>query len=122
MHFRVRKNVVQLIRTTYDESKKKGSSSIVGTIRLANPDLSEELRQLLTAEEVAAFEAWLQTHHRVDVLRDELAALTLAEAMGQAERWFEREGDSVAARSTAADIVFQWQSIRRLLAKHGLLD
>ena len=53
MHFRIRKNVIQLIRTTYDESKKKGNSAIIGTVPMAKPQLSEELRRKLTVEEVA---------------------------------------------------------------------
>ena len=92
MHFRVRKNVIQLIRTNYDETKKKGVNTIIGVVKLAKPELSTELRQVLTSEEVAAFEAWINTKHRTNVLREELAALTLAETLNLAEKWFEREG------------------------------
>lgn len=122
MHFRLRKNVIQLIRTTYDESKKKGSGTVIGTVALAKPQLSDELRGKLTEEEVAAFEIWAKTQYRTDMLREEIAALTLAETMLKAERWFEREGGSDAARTVAADIVFNWQALRRVLAKNSLLD
>ena len=122
MHFRVRKNVIQLIRTHYDESKKKGVNTIIGVVKLANPQLPTELRQVLTVEEVAAFEAWINTKYRINVLREEIAALTLAETLNLAEKWFEREGKSGAAQSAARDIVFHWQSMRRLFAKNGLLD
>jgi DNA-binding transcriptional regulator GbsR (MarR family) len=122
MHFRVRKNVIQLIRTTYDPGKKKGVNTTVGAVKLARPELSSEVRRELTPEELSEFETWVETHHRTNTLREELAALTLSEAMAQAEKWFEREGDSISARAAAADIVFQWQSLRKLLAKKGLLD
>ena len=122
MHFRVRKNVVQLIRTTYDKSRKKGNNAIIGTVRLAKPELSAELRRELKAEEIAAFDAWVKTQRHTDALREELAALTLAETVARAERWFEREGDSVAARAAVAEVVLQWQTLRRLLARKGLLD
>ncbi|OGA47269.1 MAG: hypothetical protein A3G24_09140 [Betaproteobacteria bacterium RIFCSPLOWO2_12_FULL_62_13] len=122
MHFRVRKNVVQLIRTTYDKSRKKGNNAIIGTVRLAKPELSAELRRELKAEEIAAFDAWMKTQRHTDALREELAALTLAETVARAERWFEREGDSVAARAAVAEVVLQWQTLRRLLARKGLLD
>lgn len=122
VHFRVRKNVVQLIRTTYDERKKKGCNTVVGTVRLARPELSAELRRALKPDEVAAFETWLQTQRQTDALREELAARTLAESMARAERWFTREGGSVAARAAAADILLQWQALRRALEKKGLLD
>lgn len=122
MHFRLRKNVIQLIRTTYNESKKKGDNVIVGTVKLSKPQLSDELRQKMTAEERAAFEMWITTQHRTEMLRAELAALTLAETMMLAEAWFEREGQSVAARMAATDIMSVWQGLRRVLAKKTLVD
>ncbi len=122
MHFRIRKNVIQLIRTTYDESKKKGNSAIIGTVPMAKPQLSEELCRKLTVEEVSAFEVWARTQYRKDMLHEEIAALTLAETILTAEKWFRREGNSDAARAVADDIVFNWQALRRVLAKNNLLD
>jgi hypothetical protein len=122
MHFRVRQNVIQLIRVTYDSEKKKGVNSVIGTVKLIKPHLSGELQKSLTPEEIVEFEAWLTTRHRADKLRDELAALTLAETMLAAERWFELEGDSDAARQIAAGTLAQWQSLRKVMVKNGLLD
>jgi hypothetical protein len=121
MHFRVRKNVIQLIRIAYDADKKKGVNTVVGSVKLARPELTDELRRSLSPEEVAEFEAWVGTHHRAETLRDELAALTLADTMTRAERWFRRKGGSHAAQATAAEVVGQWQSLRRTLVKNGLL-
>jgi hypothetical protein len=53
MHFRVRKNVIQLIRVTYDAGKKKGVNTVVGSVRLNRPELSAELQLALTPAEVA---------------------------------------------------------------------
>jgi hypothetical protein len=122
MHFRLRKNVIQLIRITYDDTKKKGNNTIVGTVKLSNPVVSDELRSKLTVEELNTFEAWLNTQHRTDMLREEIAALTLAETMVLTEKWLERETDSGRVQAVAHDIVFQWQNIRRLLIKKGLLE
>lgn len=122
MHFRVRKNVIQLIRITYDPEKKKGVNSVIGTVRLVKPQLSAELQKSLKPEEIEEFEAWLKTRHRADKLRDELSALTLTESMLAAERWFESEGDSNTARQVAAGYVAQWQSLRKVILKNGLLD
>lgn len=122
MHFRLRKNVIQLIRTTYNESKKKGDNVIVGTVKLSKPQLSDELQAKLSSEEINAFETWLTTQHRTEMLRAELAALTLAETMHIAQIWFEREGQSIAAQNAAADIMNVWQSLRRALTKQALLD
>jgi hypothetical protein len=122
MHFRIRKNIIQLIRATYDASKKKGVNTIVGTVKLASPELSDELRQKLTLEEINALEVWINTQHRADMLREELAAMTLVETMSLAEKWFEREGNSNSAQTMARDILFQWQAMRRLFNKNELLD
>lgn len=122
MHFRVRKNVIQLIRTTYDAGKKKGVNTVVGTVKLAKPVIAADLAAMLTPAEAAEFDTWLKTQHRADSLREELAALGLAETMASAECWFARTGDSLAARIAAADIVAQWQSLRRVMTKNGLLD
>ena len=122
MHFRLRKNVIQLIRTTYNESKKKGDNLIVGTVKLSNPKLSDELHAKLTADEITAFELWVTTQHHTEMLRAELAALTLAETMLLAETWFEREGQSIAARTAATDIMSVWQNLRRTLTKKTLVD
>jgi hypothetical protein len=122
VHFRLRKNVIQLIRTTYNESKKKGDNVIVGTVKLNNPVLCDELREKLKTEEISAFESWLASQHRTEMLRAELAALTLAQTMLAAQTWFERETDLEQARASAADIMNAWQSLRRVLAKKILID
>lgn len=122
MHFRLRKNVVQLIRITYDDAKKKGNNTIIGTVKLSNPVLSEELCLKLTSEEIKAFEIWLNMQYRTDRLREEVAALTLVENMVLAEKWLEREGDSRSAQIVAHDIVSQWHNMRRLLIKKGQLE
>lgn len=122
MHFRIRKNVIQLIRTTYDNSKKKGNNAIVGTVILSAPELTDELALKMTDAEISAFQTWLQTHHRTVMLREEMAALTLAETMDLAEKWFERENDSSVAQSVAQDIIFRWQSLRKMFVKKGLLE
>lgn len=122
MHFRIRKNVIQLIRTTYDDNKKKGINSIIGTVPLSKPELSDASRMQLTKEEISAFDTWINTQHRTSMLREEIAALTLAETMALAEKWFERDSDSRTTHIVVHDIVSHWQSLRRTLTKKGLLE
>lgn len=122
MHFRIRKNVIQLIRVSYDQNEKKGKNTVVGTVRLANPELTDEMRRDLTSDEVAAFELWLQTQHHTTALREELAALSLGETMEHAGNWFRQQGNSTAARAAVAEIYPQWQALRRIFQKNGLLD
>jgi hypothetical protein len=122
VHFRVRKNVIQLIRTTYDATKKKGVGTTVGAVSITDPVLGDALRQAMTTDEVNEFEAWVATQHRCELLRSELAALELPVSMDEAEKWFAQQGNSPEARNVAAAIVFRWQTFRKRLAKEGLLD
>ncbi|MDD5271540.1 MAG: hypothetical protein PHU14_02355 [Methylovulum sp.] len=122
MHFRVRKNVIQLIRVTYDGNTKKGNNAIIGSVKLSAPEISDELRAKMTDTEVQAFQVWLDTLHKTAMLREEVAALTLAETMVLAEKWFERENGPSAAQMAAQEIVFQWQSLRKIFLKKGLLE
>jgi hypothetical protein len=122
MHFRIRKNVIQLIRVTYDKNKKKGCNTIIGTVALAQPELSDDLRMQMTSQEITDFEMWTCTHHRLEALRTEFAALTMVENMAAAEKWFEREGNSSTAKTVATEIVHQWHTMRKMFVKMGLLD
>jgi len=84
MHFRNRKNVVQLVRNTYDPGSKKAVASVVARMPLAEPVLTEEIRNLLTEPEVQEVVAWIEDQHRVAVLRGELAVLELADNLALA--------------------------------------
>lgn len=123
MHFRIRRHVVQLVRMTYDSAIKRGRAEVVGSVKLVDPVLPDALREKLTSAEQLEFEAWLATHHRVDQLKQELAALTLAEQMAQAQRWFERQGENQAeAQLVAYGLLRSWQPLRKVLKQHGLLE
>jgi hypothetical protein len=121
MHFRIRKNVVQLVRTTYDPTDKKPKAAVVGRIPLGNPEVTESLRGALTPEEAVELEDWIAGQHRVAMLREELAALSLADQMDMAERWFARQGDSRAATAAAAEMLPAYQRLRKTLKSKGLL-
>jgi hypothetical protein len=121
MHFRVRKNVIQLIRTTYDAVEKKPKATLVGRVPLDKPELTEELRTLLTPAEAEELQEWVAGHHRLAMLREEFAALSLAEHLELADRWFARQGDSRAAVMAAAELLPALQALRKTLKAKGLL-
>ena len=72
MHFRLRKHVVQLIRTSYDPDKKKPKTAVVGSMPLNQPKLSPELKSKLTEAEIAETEEWIDGQHRMNSLKEEL--------------------------------------------------
>jgi len=121
MHFRVRKNVIQLVRTTYDGATGKPRAQVMGRMSLAAPEVTPELEACLTEAEIAEARAWIGTQHRVAMAREELAALTLAETLDLANRWFARNGDATVSVAVAAQLLPQWQALRRTLKLQGFL-
>ncbi|AJY51406.1 MULTISPECIES: hypothetical protein [Halomonadaceae] len=123
MHFRVRRHVVQLIRMTYDPSIKRGRAEVVGSVKLINPVLSDDLRAHLSSNELSEFDVWLTTHHRANWLKQELAALTLAEQMAQAQLWFEQQEEGQESAQLVADSLLRsWHPLRKVLKQRGLLE
>ena len=122
MHFRLRKNVVQLIRTSYDPDKKKAKTVVVGRMPLKQPKLSAELMSKLTEDEITETEEWIEGHFRMSSLKDELAALTLPESISAANRWFSRNADNPGATAVIPQLIPALQALRKTLRKKGLLD
>lgn len=121
MHFRRRKNVVQLVRTSYDPAAKKPKATVIGRMPLRQPKLSPELKRKLTEAEIAETKAWIEGQHRMNSLREELAALTLPESIVLANRWFSRSADEPAAAALIPQLLPALQSLRKTLRKQGLI-
>jgi hypothetical protein len=121
MHFRLRKNVVQFIRTSYDRATKNPKATVVGRMPLRQPELSPELKRKLTEAEIEEAEAWIDGQHRMNTLKEELAALTLPESISLATRWFARNADNPAAAAIIPQLLPALQSLRKTLRKRGLL-
>ena len=121
MHFRLRKNVVQLIRTSYDPDRKKPRTAIVGRMPLSQPKLTRELKRKLTEDEIAEAEEWIDGQFRLNSLEEELAARTLPESISAAHRWFSRNADDPAAAAIIPQLLPALQALRKMLRKQGLL-
>ena len=121
MHFRIRKNVVQLVRTSYNPLTKKPRTKIVGRMQLKQPTLSKELRSKLTEDEIAEAEEWINGQFRVNSLKEELAALTLSESILAANRWFSRNAENPAAMEIALQLLPAFKNLRKMLRGKGLL-
>ena len=121
MHFRLRKTVVQLVRTTYDPDTKKSKTVVVGRMQLKQPKLSAELKSKLTEEEIVEAREWIDGHFHVNSLKEELAALTLPESITAANRWFSRNMDNPAATAIALQLLPAFKNLRKVLRGKGLL-
>ncbi len=121
MHFRLRKNVVQLIRTSYDPATKKAKTAVVGRMPLKQPKLSPELQAKLTEDEIAEAKEWIEGQFRMNSLKEELAALTLPESISAANRWFSRNAANPAVTAIALQLLPAFKTLRKMLRGKGLL-
>lgn len=121
MHFRLRKHVVQLVRTSYNPVTKKPKTVVVGRMPLKQPKLSTELKSKLTEGEIEEVEKWIEGQFRMSSLKEELAALTLPESISAAHRWFARNADNSAAAGAVQQLLPELQALRRMLRNKGLL-
>ncbi len=117
MHFRIRKNVVQFIRTTYDPELKRPKAAVVGRIPLENPIISNELRDELTVEEYVQACAWIEHEQRTTGLREELAARTLSETLAAANRWFQRQENLSELDWITGSILPELQALRKTIKR-----
>jgi hypothetical protein len=90
---------------------------VIGRLSLRKPVISEELRNLLTPEEVNETQIWIERQHRTNMLQEELAALTLAENLMLANRWFQQQANTSTAAEIAADALPALQSLRKNLKR-----
>ena len=121
MHFRLRKKVVQLVRTLYNPVTKKPRAVVVGRMPLKEPQLSKELKSKLTEDEIVEAEGWIEGQFRLNSLKEELAALTLPETISAANRWFSRNPDNPAATAIALQLLPAFKTLRKTLRGKGLL-
>lgn len=121
MHFRTRQKVVQLIRTVYDPVEKRPKATVLGRLSLDKPVLTEQLRALLTEAEVKEAEAWIANHERTVHLREEFAAMTLADNFVLAQAWLTRNADSPAAMAVVSALLPAIQDFRKFLKSSNLL-
>jgi len=120
MHFRERGNIIQVIRVSYDGKSKKAKNTIVGKIQRSNPVISDQLKNLCTAEELTDIREWIESKHKLNTLKTEYAARTLASQIDDATAWF-KNTDSDSLHALAADILPKLVILRKVLKERNLL-
>lgn len=84
MHFRMRSNVVQLIRTTYDADSKRGKNEVVGTVQRRNMTLTDQVAAKLTEEEKQEFNSFAAAYHNTIALQAKVYAYQIGDITQQA--------------------------------------
>ncbi len=100
MHFRVRGNNVQIVKTVPGQGGGKVRSKPVGSANIATGEVSERARAALTGAEIEEVGTWIAGHRAAAGRRSELEFATLAERMRVVAAWV-RSADAalVAART-----------------------
>jgi hypothetical protein len=122
MHFRFRKNVVQVVRTTYDPATKGPRTEIVGRLLRSDPKAEPEWLAACTPAEVEEVQRWIGSHLKADAVAVEHAARSLADQIAKAAEWFSATDDLDSARLLAAEVHHQWSKLRSQLRRRSLLD
>ena len=96
MHFRLRENVVQLIRTTYDSASKRAKSERIGNVSRAQLTLSDDVAKKLTSDELREFETFALSYRLSTKLQAKVYAFQLSEIVRQVlEAAGEAEGEEL---------------------------
>ena len=122
MHFRFRKNLVQVVRTTYDPATKRPRTEIVGRLLRSDPRADPALLAACTPAEVEEVRRWIGSHMKAEAVAAEHAARSLAGQMAKAADWFAATDDLESARLLAAELHQQWSKLRSQLRRRSLLE
>jgi len=120
MHFRFRGNNIQVVKSKPEGSTGKAKSVPIGSINRATLAISDALRGNCSSTELKEIEAWVKRYQAVDDLKYKYAALTLAEQIAAAIRWFET-ATPVEAYQVVDDTLTATTALRKVLSKRGLL-
>lgn len=114
MHFRIRGNNVQLVKTIIDPETKRARSRPVGSANLATGQLNARAREGLSGEEVAAVSAWLQQRKDVQAKQLELTVIALPKTLNDVAEWIRTAPRSEVER-IADEVSFAMRDLRRAM-------
>lgn len=120
MHFRFRGNNIQVVKSQKIGLDDKAKSVPLGSINRATLKISDKLRNNCTPAELAEIESWVKRYRAIDDVRRHHAAVTLAEQMAAAAKWFEQSTPD-EARPIADDVMATSVLLRRVLNRRGLI-
>ena len=115
MHFRIRGNNVQLVKSVPDPATGKAVSKPVGSINLANGSLNSAAKEALSPEEVAGVETWLAKKQDIDRRKRQIEAEMLPTTIGDMIQWT-REATPTAVAELAEEILFGLKDLQSAIA------
>jgi hypothetical protein len=122
MQIRNRNGKLQLIRTVYDPSIKRGKSVLVGTIPSYVRAVSNDLNEKLTALERTQLQTFLdKTASELDAFRQEYAARELPATLRLVTKWYlESDKASIDLNQLAEDSRSEFTALLAAMVKAGV--
>lgn len=121
MHYRIRGNNVQLVKTVTDKKTLKPQSVPVGSANLRTGVLTDVALAGLSKEEIAEVRAWIQEQQTLIELRRELEARCLAEKISEVGMWL-KTADRQKAAAVVREVEYAFKTFRMRARKFGLMD
>ncbi len=87
MHFRIRGNNVQIVKTVPGEGGKKVQSKPIGSANINSGEISDRAKAALSPAEIEEVNAWIANHKATSGKRAELEFATLAERLRDVTGW-----------------------------------
>lgn len=87
MHFRIRGNNLQIVKTVVDPATRKTVSKPVGSANLIRNEIGEQARAALTEAELQEVETWIARHKAQTEKRRELEFQTIAATLMSVAEW-----------------------------------
>ncbi|SDY21834.1 hypothetical protein SAMN05421644_13912 [Allochromatium warmingii] len=120
MHFRLRGNNVQLVKSLPDAQLGRAKPTLVGSANLITGQLNERAEAALSDAEKAEVAKWLEKRRDFERKKAEVEILGLPDTLALAvQRLPEMEPEQ--ARELVAELIAALQNIRRVASRHGLI-
>jgi hypothetical protein len=114
MHFRLRGNNVQIVKTLPEEGTGRAKSQPIGSVSLATGEINEKAAAALTPEETQEVKAWVARHQAIQAQKREIEYRTLAETLTRMAGWV-RDADRAVLEEHAEEVIQALRVLRRAI-------
>lgn len=116
MHFRIRGNNVQIVKTVPGEGGKKVQSKPIGSANINTGEISERAKAALSAAEIAEVSAWIANHKATAGRRAELEFAILPERLRDVTGWV-RATDAATLAPQTDEVLEALRGLRSALLR-----
>lgn len=117
MHYRIRGNNVQLVKTAQDPETGKAKSQPVGSANLITGELNDSAKEALSKSEVAEVKKWLKRRQEMIETRRMVEFSMLAERIGAVTAWLKGQDLGKIPESDIEEILYAMQRLKRACGK-----